>query len=490
MRIFLHQTCTPEYTDYMQQTKFHDYTSTLSVYELNRFRKYINSPLYNEDERLKDFTDVFLPFAKTNTLNLLEEKDVWKKVFGSTKYNHGKFVRLLSDMVKKIEHFLIIDRYQQQTDLQYASQLEIMNERKLNKHVPELMNLAIIKHQRKPHRDAGFFYSGFLLQQQKNLFLENKEQRSAEKNLEGVIDALDTYYFVEKLKYCAAMLHYKNFLAVGGEVPLLGEIFKYLDAKANTNVPAIEIYRCIILSYTEEDGSAHFNKLKDLIVAHQNLFTLDEVKSMYVFAMNYCINQINFGKSEYLNEILFLYKEALANDVLLDNGELSQWDYKNIVTTALRVKDFKWAEKFLREYKAKLPREDRKNAFTFNMARYYFATKNYDEVLQLLQEVQYNDIFYQLDAKTTLLKTYYELGEWQPLYSLKDSFRILLGRKRLITPQQKANYLNLLNFAIRVFRMDVKDKPKLHKLKQEISIANNVADKSWLMEKMNEICPD
>ena len=59
-----------------------------------------------------------------------------------------------------------------------------------------------------------------------------------------------------------------------------------------------------------------------------------------------------------------------------------------------------------------------------------------------------------------------------------------------MTPQQKANYLNLLNFAIRVFRMDVKDKPKLHKLKQEISIANNVADKSWLMEKMNEICPD
>ena len=185
-----------------------------------------------------------------------------------------------------------------------------------------------------------------------------------------------------------------------------------------------------------------------------------------------------------------MYKEALANDVLLDNGELSQWDYKNIVTTALRVKDFKWAENFLHEYKPKMPKEDRKNAFTFNMARYYFAIKNYDEVLQLLQEVQYSDIFYQLDAKTTLLKTYYELGEWQPLYSLKDSFRILLGRKRLITPQQKANYLNLLNFSIRVFRMDVKDKPKLRKLKQEISIASNVADKSWLMEKVNEICPD
>ena len=474
----------------MHQTKFHDYVSKLSVYELNRFRKYINSPLYNEDERLREFTDVFLPFAKNNTPNLLNEKDVWKKDFGSAKYSHGKFVRLLSDTVKKIEHFLIVDRYQQQTDLQYAAQLEIMNERKLDKHVPELMSLAITKHQRKPYRDAGFFYSGFLIQQQKNLFLENKEERRTEKNLEEVIDALDTYYFIEKLKYCAAMLHYKNFLTVGGEVPLLGEILKYLDLKANTNVPAIEIYRCIILSYTEEDGSVHFSRLKELIVAHQKLFVLDEVKNMYVFAMNYCINQINFGKSDYLKEILFLYKEALANDVLLDNEQLSQWDYKNIVTTALRVKDFKWAEKFLHQYKPKLPKEDRKNAFTFNMARYYFAIKKYDEVLRLLQEVQYNDIFYQLDAKTTLLKTYYELGEWQPLFSLKDSFRIMLRRKRLITPQQKANYLNLLNFSMRVFRADVKDMAKLKKLKLEIMIANNVADKSWLMEKVNEICPE
>ena len=474
----------------MQQTKFHDYTTTLSVYELNRFRKYINSPLYNEDERLKEFTDVFLPFAKRKTMELLDAKDVWKKIFGSARYDHAKFIRLLSDTVKKIEHFLIIDRFQQQQGLQHASQLEIMNERKLDKHVPEFMSLAGSKHQLNPYRDAGFYYAGFLLQQQKNLFLENKEQRSAEKNLEEVIEALDNYYFIEKLKYCAAMLHYKNFLTVGGEVPLLEEILKYLERKANTNIPAIEIYRCIILSYTEEDGSAHFNKLKELIVTHHKLFELDEVKNMYVFAMNYCINQINFGKSDYLKEILFLYKEALANDILLDDGQLSQWDYKNIVTTALRVKDFKWAEKFLHQYKPKLPKEDRKNAFTFNLARYYFATKNYDEVLQLLQEVQYNDIFYQLDAKTTLLKTYYELGEWQPLYSLKDSFRILLGRKRAITPQQKSNYLNLLNFSMRVFRADVKDASKLRKLKQEIVAANNVADKSWLMEKVNEICPD
>ena len=473
----------------MLQTKFADYVTALSVYELNRFNKYLQSPLFNEDERLTVFAAVFLPYVKTNTLHLLNDKEAWRKVYGNTTFNRGKFIRLLSDTVKRLEHFLVIDRFQQKKALQQAWQLEIMNERKLDKHVPEFISLAQRHHLQQPYRDGDFYYAGFLLQQQKNLHLENKELRSAEKNLEAVIQSLDTYYFIEKLKYCAAMLHYKNFLTVEGGVPLLSEILKYLESPILPLVPAIEIYKNIILSYTEENSGGYFLKLKELIVAHQQIFKLEEVKNMYVFAMNYCINQINFGKSEYLHEILFLYKQALENDVLLDDGELSQWDYKNIVTTALRVKDFKWAAGFLNQYKAKLPKADRKNAYTFNLARYYFATKKYDGVLQLLQEVKYVDIFYQLDAKVTLLKTYFELGEWQPLYSLKDSFRILLSRKRLITAQQKANYTNLLNFSMRVYKADVKDTTKLKKLKQEILAANNVADKSWLLEKVNEICP-
>ena len=474
----------------MLQTKFHDYTGKMTVYELNRFVKYVNSPLFNEDEKLKTFTAGILPFLKTNTLAEAKEKEIWKEVFGNAKYNRSKFTRLLSDTVKKIEHFLVIDRFQQNKGLQNAWQLEIMNERKLDKHVPELMSFSLKKHVQTAHRDADFYFTGFLLQQQQNLFLENKELRSAEKNLEQVIESLDTYYLIQKLKYCAAMLHYKNFLTVEGEVPLLNEILKYLGSGMFETVPAIEIYRRIILSYTDEDGGPHFAKLKELIVAHQELFVLDEVKNMYVFAMNYCIIRINDGKSEYLKEILYLYKQALENNVLLNDGQLSQWDYKNIVTTALRVKDFKWAEKFLNDYKPKLPKEDRTNAYTFNLARYYFFIKKYDRVLQLLQEVKYNDIFYQLDSKITLLKTYYELGEWQPLYSLKDSFRILLRRKRLITPQQQANYNNLVKFAIRLFKTDTKEKVKLKALKAEITLATNVADKSWLMEKVNELYPD
>jgi hypothetical protein len=470
----------------MQQTKLNDYLATMSVYELNRFLKYINSPFYNEDERLKSFVTLLLPFAKTKTMHLIQELDVWKQVFGNTRFNRGKFVRLLSDTVKKAEHFLITDRYQQQREMQHSAQLEIMNERKLLKHIPENLALAERKHAAIITRDSDFYYRHFLLQQQKNLFLENKDQRSAEKNLYDVVHSLDTWYFSQKLKYSAAVLHYKNFLVVEGELPLLNEILRLADNPL-FDVPGIQIYRYIILSFIEADNETHYSKLKTLLFENTHLFKKEEVKNMLVFAMNYCITRINYGKSDYLNDILLLYKYALQNDLLLEDGLLSQWDYKNIMTTALRVKDFKWAEKFLADYKLKLPKADRSNAYTFNLARYHFAQRNYDSVLQLLQDVKYNDIFYQLDSKTTLLKTYYELGEDLPLDSLKDSFRVLLRRKRLITPQQRENYQNLVKFTIRLYKMDVKDKKAFNTLKNEITATVNIADKSWLIEKLAEL---
>lgn len=415
-----------------------------------------------------------------------DEQDLWKQVFTPVKYNRPKYVRLLSDTVKKVEHFLVIDRFNQQKQEQYAYQLEIMNEYKLNAHIPELLTFSFKKQQAEPLRDAAFYYTEFKLQQQQNLFIENKDQRQAEKNLQDVVSSLDNYYLYQKLKYTAAMLHYQNFLTLEADMPLLNEILQLLNAKPS-QVPGIQIYRYIILAYTQPENENHYQNLKALLIANTNLFNTEEVKSMFVFAMNYCINRINYGNAVYLSEILGLYKYALQNSLLLEDGMLSQWEYKNILTAALRLKEFKWAEGFMNDYKGLLPKADRSNAYTFNLARYYFAIKKYDRVLQLLQDVKYNDIFYQLDSKTTLLKTYYELGEWMPLYSLKDSFRVLLRRKKLISEQQKENYMNLLRLSLKLFKVDVKNKAAMKAIKKEIEATPNVADKSWLNEKLQEL---
>ncbi len=176
-----------------------------------------------------------------------------------------------------------------------------------------------------------------------------------------------------------------------------------------------------------------------------------------------------------------------ATDLLTNNGKLSQFDYKNVVTTALRVKDFKFAEQFINGHKPKLKDEERDNAFTFNMARPHFYRQDYKQAMRLLQTVEYNDMFYQLDAKTTLIKCYYELGEYALLMSLKDSFVKLLRRKKTISEQHRINYSNFIRFATKLFRLDVKDKKKLSELRIQFDNTVHVADKTWIGDKLTEL---
>jgi hypothetical protein len=85
------------------------------------------------------------------------------------------------------------------------------------------------------------------------------------------------------------------------------------------------------------------------------------------------------------------------------------------------------------------------------------------------------------------MKTYFELGEYQPLQSLKESFRILLRRKKLISAQNQLNYGNFARFTMKLFRVDVKNKTQMAALKKSIEGTSNIADKSWLLEKLAQI---
>lgn len=472
----------------MLNTKLFTLLETLSVYELNRFVKFLCSPYFNEDERLIKLARVLAPSFKKQIQSELNQVQIWKAVYGNRKWSSLHFARLFSDLLKKLEEFLAID-YLKQSEVDKQQQLLVqLNNRGLTRHYPEAAKVARKKLELGLHRDSSYYLHLFETEAQQNSYLELQNQRSTEKNLLQTIEALDIFYLINKLNYLAAILHYKNFLSLEGEVALANEILAYLKKHPYPRIPAIAIYHCIVLSLIEPENEEHFKQLKFLLEKNYALFQKSNARNMYAFAINFCIRRINFGRLEYVKELLILYQQMLnANLMTNDEKELSQFDYKNIVTVGLRAGEAAFTEKFIRDYKNNIPKADRQNAYTFNLARLYFFQRRFDKVLPLLQDVAYSDIFYQLDSKTTLMKTYYELGDYLPLMSLKESFRILLRRKKLISEQNRLNYMNFIRYTMKLYRADVKDIPKIAALKKQIQESTNVADKGWLIEKINEM---
>src|ERR1019366_4713908 len=158
----------------------------------------------------------------------------------------------------------------------------IYNDRKLTDFFEPALELAKAKHEKQPYRDTGFYLQQFELEEAHNVYLELKNQRSTEKNITETLAALDRFYFIQKLNYLAALLHYKKFLSTEGEVVFAREILQYFKSHP-PDIPAIAINYRIVLSLLEPERDEHFEELKKLLAAHVALFPKNTSRNFYAF---------------------------------------------------------------------------------------------------------------------------------------------------------------------------------------------------------------
>ncbi len=134
-----------------------------------------------------------------------------------------------------------------------------------------------------------------------------------------------------------------------------------------------------------------------------------------------------------------------------------------------------------------MPKEHQANALSFNTARLHFAKQEYQKVLPLLQDVEYSDVFYMLDSKTTLFKTYFELNEYDALLSLAESFRVYCAVGKKLFPNNIEIITRILFASLKIFRAEHKNKKQLAQIAALFQEAKGIADKGWLLEKYKAI---
>ncbi len=462
--------------------------ASLDVYEINRCRKFLQSPYFNEDERIVRLFGLLTDAQKQSDYIPLSKEEVWVKLKEKRPYKDSQFRRWCSDLTRLVLQFLAQETYQNAVMPQQQFFIEVVQTRQLEKFYHSSFRNAENTLLKQTQRDSVFYYHQFKLNeaQQKQEFVT--EGHSEQSSFDVLMQHLDAFYLAQKLRYCCHWLNYRKVLRLDGEmqVPLMAELLQFIEANRTNQVPVVAIYYQVVLTLLEENQEQHYHELKRLLEEHSHLFSAEEAWEMYGYALNYCIRKINSG-AEYLAELFGLYQATLDKSVILNGGELNHQHFKNIIAIALRLKQFDWVMEFIEGYQNKLPEKVRENASTYNMARVYFSKREWAKVIELLQQVEYDDVFYKLDSKALLLKTYYESGEWLVLESLIDSFHILLRRNREISKQHRSNYLNLVKFVKKLNRLMPDDTQKIKALKEKIEATNQVADRGWLLEKVKEL---
>ncbi len=415
----------------------------------------------------------------------ISKEELFNLIYGNKQYNDDVLRKLMSFVIQKIELYLIFKESQKDKSFSKLSLLKYYRSSKLTKHFDG--HFRYLENRKKTATyDADFFHTELGRFTEYNNFIGEYKGRQFPRKYQEASDALDQYFILEKLKMCVSILTHKRISKKEYNLVFLEEILDHLEKESSyLKVDSIKLfYMAIKIQLRRNDVWA----FEDLIVqlSKQNNITIEDLRDIYFIAFNYCVQKVNEGHSRYLEKLYILYKQSLENNILLLNEKISPWNYKNIVSVGLRLKDYEWIYKFIQQYKKKLDGSDAQNAYNYNLARYYFYIKEYKKLLQLLQVVEYSDVFYKLDSKTLLLKAYYEMNEFDALHSLMDSFKQLLRRKKIISDNHKTNYLNLVRFLKRLSQINPRDKKRLATLKKQIDESSQIADKNWLLEKMEE----
>ncbi|HEY0262208.1 MAG TPA: hypothetical protein VGB95_04220, partial [Chitinophagales bacterium] len=224
----------------MKGTKLYEILQSLSVYEWNRLSKFMQSPYLNEDAKMMKLYAFLLPHLKDQTLDTLEREKIWKHIYGSQPITNLKYARLLSDLTKRVESFISLEKMRAAPNANLVL-LQVYNEKRLDAHFSEPFELALKRLEKQPFRDSDFYFHRFQLNAQQNIYLENKQQRTTEKNLQQTIENLDVFYLIEKMRYSAAVLHYKNFLTLKDENIFFAEILQHLAKNPYPHIPVINI---------------------------------------------------------------------------------------------------------------------------------------------------------------------------------------------------------------------------------------------------------
>lgn len=476
----------------MESTKLYNSLRYLDVYELTAFDKFINSPYFNQNENLIGLYRIFLPYLKGRKDIDVDKYKVWEVLFANKDFDDKYFRKLTSDLSKLLERYMSQQIYEENNILINNHLLQgITRKNAFNMYNSALSNAERLV-ERNFNRNADYYYQQYQLERSKFNFTSEFEKKSKKQskvslfNIKEISDNLDIFFISEKLKLYCTLLSARSIKKIDQNLNFIEEVIQIVNSNNLLDYPSVAIYYQIYLTLIDYKNDEHYFRLKDLIDTHIHKFPKDEALDIYESALNYCIYSVNLGKSEFYFEYLELFKAMIQKDILLKDAKLDPTRFRNIVFSAARVNDFKWAEWFIEEYKDKLDDKYRYNAVTFNLARLNYYKKDYDKVKRFLRNVEFDDMGYELNAKTMLIATYYDTDDYDPLYSLLESFNMFLSRNKKIIPDQKLHlHKMLIKFVKKLMNIRPSDHKSVQKLKQEIENAGDIPDKQWLLDRVS-----
>jgi GNAT superfamily N-acetyltransferase len=454
--------------------------NTILPAEHRHLLKFLESPVHNQRADVQALAQLLL---QTPNPERLDKRLAFEAIYPGQPFDPLRLNHLCSFLVQRLEAFLA---WKECTDDAAGHDLLLcraLRRRGAGAHFMRRAERLARDLEQQPQRNAAYHLNRYLLERERYEYRVLHERESPTL-FSSVTEPLNHFFMLENLRWAGTGLSLQARYGATNLLPFAGGVLEQAEHADPDRHPELAMMRLGYQTLSDVENEENFRRLKTLLSEKGELFSPSENRDLHLLAINFCLRRHNRGeRPAYTREALDLYRSALDKGLLLENGLLQKFTFNNILRLACIAGERDWAGQFLEQHQCYLPPDDRANTYRFNRACWHYLGGEYARVPGLLQTFDFSDRDTQLSARQMLLRSYFELEEWQTLDSLLKSFYTFLRRRHDIG-YQRAMYLNLIKYTRKLMSGPL-PRRKTEALAGRIRAEPYLAEREWLLAKVS-----
>lgn len=467
----------------MKNSQLVEVVRALTKKEVRELRKWLASPAHNHRD---DVIELFEYMQQGNRLEddkFLEKERVFKKIFPQEAFDDAKLRQTMHFLLKAVEEYLVHNELIADDISARFALTRVYRHKGLEGPLQKLIKVIDRQQKKKVIQDDEFFLNQYYLYQEIN----ESDVRGAAR-LQEMSSSLEISFIIRKLRIACFMVNHQSIYKTEYDYGLLEPLLTYVEENDLLKIEAVAIYYFCYKSLTHPEKEDYYFTYRDIIFEHNDILPHFEMRNNYLLAINYCATKANQFKIAFRREVFELYRKGIENKVLFsDEGQLTNSTFRNTVNIGTVVKEFKWIYSFIEDYQKYLPEDDREQMVLSSWGKYYFEKGDYDKARDYLIQVNPSNVLLNLNIKSMLIRIYYHEDEFQLLDALLESMKVYINRKKMLMPQHRSPFLNLIKYTKKLVRINPYDKEAKAKLRQEIEAAKSLISKDWFLEQVENL---
>jgi hypothetical protein len=468
----------------------------LSSRQMKELSEFIQSPFFNKNEsvtRLFEYLRVHHPEFKEQDI---EKELIHKKVFPSAEYNDSFMRMLIFKLTQLAEDYIAYSDFKSN---EYTESMHLINtllDLNIDQEAQKQINRIEKKLSTEKIQSGEYYKNRYELEKFKDIIYSRSYRPVTIKDKpdESLLEEsnnLSAFFLISALKRYRYLLNKSYTVNINFKLDFLPYIIRFLEGEGKHYLDILSIsllYKQILVlrDYNREDL---LDELIDELTNDKLMIEDEERRDGLTVMINICIEKGYEGKEKYFVSMFNMDKYLVSKNLYnrVKGGYFDNEMFLNIVTIGLRLNEIEWIKDFIEKYYTKLAPDAQLNTYNYCISKLYFKTGDFSSALESIAKVAYSDMHMKINVRITGITIHYELGNIEEVLNQIENFKKYIQNDKLLNAGHKKISSNFVKYAAALCKAKYSTKVNLNELKKNISSADQVSNRLWLINKTEEL---